>query len=176
MSEEPVGAIEQVLGRIDDATIRLDGDPASGWLQDASKEEILEWLTCNLRARVVNALNRTKEAMAVLKGAWTERDETLLQTALHHVSHSVSNGQGTDIRCETTEWLRDLKNRVVSRTGRLRNCDRFNTGNVEKDANDALEAYLASGVCGYRAVAGWMLSPINGPSRPCGPGGCGGGR
>lgn len=173
MSEDPIEAIEQVMDEIDEGTVKANGNPVSGWLNRASKEEILHWIS-GLRARVENAYARTREAMAVLKGAWTELDETMLKTALHHVSYSVSNGQGTDIRCDTTEWLRNLKNRVVSRTGRLRNCDRFNTGDVEKDANDALEAYLASGVCGYRPVAGWMLSPVSGPSQPCATRKCGG--
>lgn len=41
-----------------------------------------------------------------------------------------------------------------------RNCDRFNSGDVKKDAQAALEAYLAEGVAGYRAVAEWLLSPV----------------
>ena len=41
-----------------------------------------------------------------------------------------------------------------------RNCDRFDSGDVKKDAQAALEAYLDSGVCGYRAVAEWFLSPV----------------
>lgn len=41
-----------------------------------------------------------------------------------------------------------------------RNCDRFNSGDVKKDAQAALEAYLAEGITGDRAIAEWMLSPI----------------
>lgn len=41
-----------------------------------------------------------------------------------------------------------------------RNCDRFNSGDPEKDADDALHAYLDEGVAGFRAVARYLLSPI----------------
>lgn len=165
MSEDPVEAIKQVLDSIDEATQFGGGGVVAGWLHNAPKQEILEWIAGSLRGRVINALRRTEETMSVLSGAWTEDDEKMLNTALWHLSNSISNGESQDIRCETTEWLKRLRERVRSRTGRLRNCDRFDTGDVEKDANDALRAYLASGVCGYRAVAGWMLSPIDGKGR-----------
>lgn len=41
----------------------------------------------------------------------------------------------------------------------LRNCDRFNSGDVKKDAQDAMEAILAEGVAGYRGIAEYLLSP-----------------
>ena len=44
----------------------------------------------------------------------------------------------------------------------LRNCDRFNTGDVKKDAQDAMEAILAEGVAGYRGIAEYLLSPVAG--------------
>ena len=44
-----------------------------------------------------------------------------------------------------------------------RNCDRFNTGDVEQDADAALRAMLdemkADGNFGYRGVASYLLSP-----------------
>lgn len=40
-----------------------------------------------------------------------------------------------------------------------RNCDRFNTGDVKKDAQAAMEAILAEGVAGYRGIAEYLLSP-----------------
>ena len=48
-----------------------------------------------------------------------------------------------------------------------RNCDRFNSGDVKKDANDALVAMLnemkSDGNFGYRGTAEYLLSPIT----PC---------
>ena len=46
-----------------------------------------------------------------------------------------------------------------------RNCDRFNSGDPDKDADDALHAYLDEGVAGFRAVARYLLSPIK--EKPC---------
>lgn len=42
-----------------------------------------------------------------------------------------------------------------------RNCDRFATGDVVKDADDALHAILDEGVAGYRSIAEYLLSPAN---------------
>lgn len=40
-----------------------------------------------------------------------------------------------------------------------RNCDRFNTGDVKQDAQDAMMAILDEGVAGYRGIAEYLLSP-----------------
>lgn len=42
----------------------------------------------------------------------------------------------------------------------IRNCDRFNTGDVKQDAQDAMEAILDEGVAGYRGIAEYLLSPV----------------
>ena len=110
MSEDPIEAIEQVADVIKEGVKFGGGNVISGWLHNATKTEIIEWLAGNVLSRVVNALERTREAL-------------------------------------------DAKNVK-------RNCDRFNSGDVKKDAQDALEAYLESGCCGYRAVAEYLLSPI----------------
>ena len=41
-----------------------------------------------------------------------------------------------------------------------RNCDRFNTGDVKQDAQDAMEAILDEGVAGFRGIAEYLLSPV----------------
>ena len=48
-----------------------------------------------------------------------------------------------------------------------RNCDRFNTGDLKRDAQDAMEAMLDEGVAGYRGIAEYLLSPVarNGDNR-----------
>ena len=48
------------------------------------------------------------------KPAWSEEDEKFFKTALWHISYSISNGKGTDIHCDTTEWLKSLKERIIS--------------------------------------------------------------
>ena len=44
---------------------------------------------------------------------WSKEDDTFLETALWHVSNSISNGKETDLRCDTTVWLKSLKNRIL---------------------------------------------------------------
>lgn len=67
MSLDPVEAIEQVLERIEEGCCYGNNSVISGWLHNAPKEEIIEWVGGNIKARVVNALERTKDAMSTLK-------------------------------------------------------------------------------------------------------------
>lgn len=43
---------------------------------------------------------------------WSEEDEKFFKTALWHISNSISNGKSTDILCDTTDWLKSLKERL----------------------------------------------------------------
>lgn len=159
MSEDPIEAIEQVMDCIKEGVAHGNESVIGGWLHNASKEYIIEWISGNIMGRLVNALERTKEALSATSEKWSEHDETYLKSALWHLCNSISNGKSQDFRSDLTEWMKGLKRRINA--GEMkRNCDRFNTGDVEKDAQDALEAYLNSGVCGYRAIARWFLSPI----------------
>lgn len=47
------------------------------------------------------------------KPAWSDEDEKFFKTALWHISYSVSNGKNTDEHCDTTDWLKSLKNRYA---------------------------------------------------------------
>ena len=47
---------------------------------------------------------------------WSEEDEKYFKTALWHISNSVSNGKNTDIHCDTTEWLKALKQRMKGKS------------------------------------------------------------
>lgn len=47
------------------------------------------------------------------KPAWSEEDEKFFKTALWHISYSISNGKSTDIHCDTTDWLKSLKERYT---------------------------------------------------------------
>ena len=63
MSLDPIEAIEPVLDRIDEGCCYGNNWCTGGWLHNASKEEIINFIYGSLRARVVNALERTKEAL-----------------------------------------------------------------------------------------------------------------
>lgn len=43
-----------------------------------------------------------------------------------------------------------------------RNCDRFNSGDVNRDAQAAMEAMLDEGVAGIRSIAEYLLAPAKG--------------
>lgn len=45
---------------------------------------------------------------------WSEEDEKFFKTALWHISYSVSNGDTTDCHCDTTNWLKGVKERLKS--------------------------------------------------------------
>lgn len=108
MSEDPIEAINQVVDCIDEGCQFGNEHVCGGWLRDASKNDILEWVYGHLRGRVINALERTKEALAKPR----------------------------------------------------RNCDRFDSGDPDKDAEAALHAYVHDGVAGFRSVARYLLSPV----------------
>ena len=46
------------------------------------------------------------------KLAWSKEDETFFNTALWHISYSISNGESTNIHCSTTDWLKSIKERM----------------------------------------------------------------
>lgn len=54
--------------------------------------------------------------------------------------------------------LRNAINAVLAAPPR--NCDRFNTGDLKRDAQDAMKAMLDEGVAGYRGMAEYLLSPV----------------
>ena len=80
---------ERIIGRIKKAV-------ESYW-SDEPLDEILSWL----------------EKQGGQKSAWSEEDEKFLKTALWHISYSVSNGKNTDEHCDTTDWLKSLKERYT---------------------------------------------------------------
>lgn len=51
---------------------------------------------------------------------WSRKDDKMLETALWHLSYSISNGQSIDIRCDTTEWAKGLKKRLLGDTSPVR--------------------------------------------------------
>ena len=61
-----------------------------------SKDEMVAWL----------------EKQGEQKSAWNKEDEQFFNTALWHISYSISNGKSTDINCDTTDWLKSLKYRI----------------------------------------------------------------
>ena len=62
----------------------------------------------------------------------------------------------------TSQDIAALRNIVsAALSAPRRNCDRFNTGDLKRDAHDAMEAMLDEGVAGYRGIAEYLLSPIH---------------
>ena len=46
------------------------------------------------------------------KQEWTEEDEKFYKTALWHIGYSVSNGKSAYEPCDTTDWLKGVKERL----------------------------------------------------------------
>lgn len=175
MSEDPVEAINQVVDCIDEGCRFGNGHVCGGWLRRASKDEILDWVFGNLRGRAINALKRTEEKIDSLMKeneraiklfeslsefvAWYEEKTDDLDVIAERAIEVLD--KSTSVGCEIIEDYARLKCSIETK----RNCDRFNSGDPEKDADDALHAYLDEGVAGFKGVASYLLSPIK--EKPC---------
>lgn len=155
MSEDPIEAIKQIVECIDEGCVPGNGHVTSGWLRRASKDEILDWVWGNIRGRVINALERTKDAISTLNPG----NAAATREALKFVAHMDDNGYTS---FDVYDAIKRSKRALAAPA---RNCDRFNSGDPDKDADDALHAYLDEGVAGFRAVARYLLSPIK--EKPC---------
>jgi len=60
----------------------------------------------------MNAMLAWLEKQGEQKPAWSEEDEQFFNTALWHISYSISNSKSTDINCDTTDWFKSLKYRI----------------------------------------------------------------
>lgn len=116
----------------DDKVVIKKGEKPTKWSEDDKKmlNLIIDIFEVNhpngyFKANELNDPNMravyTEEIVAWLKSLkdriqpkqeWNKEDEKFLKTALWHISNSISNGDSTDIQCDTTEWLKSLKNRV----------------------------------------------------------------
>ena len=166
MSLDPIEAIEQVLDRIDEGCCYGNNWCTGGWLHNAPKEEIINFIYGSLRARVVNALERVREnsVPVELRSALKEISEL---NDLWFDTFSTDDGQRSihdDIEHIVYKAMRSLKTHVDEEP--KRNCDRFNTGDVKMDAQHAMEAILEEGVAGYRGIAEYLLSPVK-EEEPC---------
>ena len=170
MSEDPIEAIKQIVECIDEGCVPGNGHVTSGWLRRAPKDEILDWVWGNLRGRVINALERTRDAISTLNpgraAAMREALVELMQFTCNSCQERFceSDCEEEDGQCVPVPCSAILKARAALAEP-ARNCDRFNSGDPEKDADDALHAYLDEGVAGFRAVARYLLSPIK--EKPC---------
>lgn len=101
-------AAEKVAETIGATTISLkvkQDSPANAWYRKngygyMTFEDGYDWLEKNL------------EYMKPNKQDWSEEDEKFFKTALWHISYSVSNGKTTDDHCDTTHWLKGVKERL----------------------------------------------------------------
>lgn len=76
---------------------------------------------------------------------------------------SEQDGEFANQSEEVGKWFENV-NAVFEKPPR--NCDRFNTGDVVKDADDALHAILEEGAIGFRSVAQYLLSPAGEGNKP----------
>ena len=160
MSEDPIEAIKQIVECIDEGCVPGSGHVTSGWLRRASKDDILDWVWGNLRGRVINALERTKDAISTLNLGNSAEMREALRTC-RNIAEWIRSGKAS-----VEAGVERMKTEIdKSLSASARNCDRFNSGDPDKDADDALHAYLDEGVAGFRAVARYLLSPMK--EKPC---------
>lgn len=76
---------------------------------EPGNQEFGKPIKCMIRA-YRQGLNDAIEKVASFS-PWNEDDEKFFKTALWHISYSISNGESTDIHCDTTEWLKSIKDR-----------------------------------------------------------------
>lgn len=88
------------------AELCRDRLPERGYTIEADKSEIIG-LDFNPMACEVTLVPKGEASRK-----WTREDDKMLRTTVWHCSHSISNGKSTDIECDTTEWLRNLKIRL----------------------------------------------------------------
>lgn len=80
--------------------------PERGYTIEADKSEIIR-LDFNPFACEVTLVPKDE-----IFRKWTRADDKMLGSAIWHCSLSISNGKSSNIRCDTTEWLRKLKIRL----------------------------------------------------------------
>ena len=80
--------------------------PARGYTIEADKSEIIG-LDFNPFACEVTLVPKDESSHK-----WTKADDKMLGSAIWHCSLSISGGKSSNIRCDTTEWLRKLKLRL----------------------------------------------------------------
>lgn len=80
--------------------------PERGYTIEADKSEIIG-LDFNPLACEVTLVPKDESFRK-----WTKADDKILGSAIWHCSLSISNGKSSNIRCDTTEWLRKLKIRL----------------------------------------------------------------
>lgn len=80
--------------------------------------------------------------------------------AMRNLAYEVQdmNREGDVKTSMPTAWVIDIVSAALSKPPR--NCDRFNTGDVKQDAQDAMKAILDEGVAGFRGIAEYLLSPV----------------
>lgn len=75
-------------------------------------------------------------------------------------AHPTLNPGDKCIACDGVDELRGMVNAALAMPPR--NCDRFNSGDVKRDAQAAMEAMLDEGVAGIRSMAEYLLSLAEG--------------
>lgn len=87
--------------------------PERGYTIEAEKSEIFG-LDFNPLACEVTLVPKDERF-----SKWTRADDKMLSSAIWHCSFSISNGKSSDIKCDTTEWLRTLKLRLSGKSAMM---------------------------------------------------------
>jgi len=97
----------------------------------------------NNTVRNRNASTKLGEVEGDFCTRWNDDDSKMLETALWHVSMSITNGQRSYTRCRTTEWLKGLKTRFLSKGQDFAECRKtmeavrlYLKGRVAEDGDD----------------------------------------
>lgn len=162
-NKEPSMSAEALLCPVLNAKAALDK------LYDAYNLEKCAWKECQDISegmikfekqeanRRVEELAKNSNVVAILEALknltkFEESDISQLETLANRAIDNDIYGGG--ILQAIIEAIRDGKKALLTPP---RNCDRFNSGDKKKDAQDAMMALLDEGVAGYRGIAEWLL-------------------
>ena len=93
----------------------------------------------------------------------TDKDQKMLQSALWHISNSVTNGKSQTAECEITKWLKEKFNSLPAEQ-QSDSLDNFIQSlletcptNKNEVPKEALNAYHQGLICGARKTYNWLL-------------------
>ena len=93
----------------------------------------------------------------------TDKDQKMLQSALWHISNSVTNGKSQTAECEITKWLKEKFNSLPAEQ-QSDSLDNFIQSlletyptNKNEVPKEALNDYIQGLICGARKTYNWLL-------------------
>jgi hypothetical protein len=93
----------------------------------------------------------------------TDKDQKMLESALWHISNSVTNGKSQTTECEITKWLKEKFNSLPAEQ-QSNSLDNFIQSlletyptNKNEVPKEALNDYHQGLICGARKTYNWIL-------------------